>query len=123
MNTSELVDLALNYAVAKGLGARNLRHDTVATWWVTLNGKDRALSKGWAQSFLPSTDWEEVGQLIDLEKISISYRDVPGEPYWVAEIDHPLCQEYGPTALIAISRCFVTHRLGAVVDIPTELLK
>ena len=38
MKTSELTGAALDWAVAKCEGATNLRHDTVATWWVDLNG-------------------------------------------------------------------------------------
>jgi len=57
MKTSELTGRALDYAVALAKGGTGLWYDTVATWWIELDGEQRALAKGWAQSFTPSTDW------------------------------------------------------------------
>lgn len=75
-----------------------------------------------------STNWAQVGPLIDQEKITIRINAlVPGLP-WVAFIDfggsncNIKARQSGPTALIAACRCFVASRLGDTVDIPEELL-
>jgi hypothetical protein len=71
VKTSDLIGPALDWAVAKSAGATNLHYDTIATWWITLDGKDRALSKGWAQAFTPSIDWNHGGPVIFNKRISI----------------------------------------------------
>jgi len=70
IKTDDLIDAALDYAVAIAEGATDFRFDTVATYWVTLHGKDRALRSGWAQSYQPSTDWSHGGPIIDRAGIS-----------------------------------------------------
>ena len=129
MKTSELTGQALDYAVAKCEGGTNLRFDTVATYWVTLDGKDRALSKGWAQSFTPSTNWAQGGPIIKQERIAI---DVEHGDLWRARFGraritfdgraHHYHHQEGSTPLIAAMRCYVSSKLGDEVDIPKELL-
>jgi hypothetical protein len=102
MKTSELTGAALDWAVAKCEGATDFWFDTVATHWVKLDGKDRALRQGWAQSYLPSTDWSEGGPIIEREGIN-------------------LFQRKGPTPLIAAMRCYVASKMGDYVEIPEEL--
>jgi hypothetical protein len=76
IKTSELTGVALDWAVAKCEGATDLWFDTVATYWVKLNGEDRALRYGWAgMSYLPSTDWAQGGPIIDRECISVIRAD------------------------------------------------
>lgn len=73
VKVSELTGAALDYAVAKCEGGTNFHYDTVATYWITIDGKARALAKGWSrsQSFIPSTSWEHGGPIIERENISI----------------------------------------------------
>jgi len=125
MKTSELTNAALDWAVAKCEGATNFWFDTVATHWIKLHGKDRALRYGWAQSYLPSTDWTQGGPIIEREKITIDY-DHEG-PTLMWEAKHfafdgtELQREYGPTPLIAAMRCYVASKLGDTVEIPEGL--
>ena len=129
MKTSELTGAALDWAVAKCEGATNLRHDTVATWWVDLNGEPRALSSGWSprQSWHPSTDWSQGGPIIEREKLSVGTRYTNDQIYHDADV---LCWarnaiggflKYGPTPLIAAMRCYVASKMGDEVKIPEEL--
>ncbi|QHS09031.1 phage protein NinX family protein [Sinimarinibacterium sp. NLF-5-8] len=71
MKTTELTGTALDWAVAAAEGATNLRYDTVSTYWMTLNGKDIALKRGWSQTYSPSTAWSTAGPIIEREGISI----------------------------------------------------
>ncbi len=68
MLTSTLPILALNYAVALSEGGTDFRYDTVGTFWITIDGKDRALSTGWAQSYMPTID-SNGDDIIDRELI------------------------------------------------------
>ena len=128
MKTSELTGAALDWAVAKCEGATDFWFDTVATYWVKLDGKDRALRYGWAQSYLPSTDWAQAGPIIEREKVCIQ-RCIRACEYhgWLALKDSSFHDRSGPdemwgdTPLIAAMRCYVASKLGNEVDIPKEL--
>ena len=123
MKTSDLIGVSLDWAVAKCEGATNLWYDTVATHWITLDGKDRALSKGWAQSYLPSTDWAQGGPIIERARIGVE--PWGGDAFWVAmtysETGMTLQKKFGSKPLIAAMRCYVASRLGDDVEIPEEL--
>lgn len=72
ISVNDLSGRALDYAVAMAEGATHFWFDTVATYWVTINGKDLALSSGWAasMSFVPTSS--SVGDaIIDREGISV----------------------------------------------------
>jgi hypothetical protein len=123
MKTNELTGAALDWAVAKCEGGTGLWHDTVATYWVKLDGKDRALSKGWAQSYLPSTDWSQGGPIIEREKLCL---DIDSAGVWLAWTkqnydDEPRHMVSGPTPLIAAMRCYVASELGDNVELPEGL--
>ncbi len=73
--------------------------------------------------FLPTTDWSQMGPIIDREFISLtgwrsSKRDVR-----VAHLDTESAstQGMGPTALIAAARCYVVSKLGDIVEVLEEL--
>ena len=127
IKTSELIGRPLDYAVAIAMGGTDLQFDTVETWWITIDGKDRALSRGWsaAQNFSPSTDWAQGGPIIDQLKGTMwstnaswwGYR----APYNYANDKEGPTTE-GPTLLIAAMRCYVASKLGEKVDIPDELV-
>ena len=124
MKTSELTGAALDWAVAKTEGATDFWFDTVATYWVKLDGKDRALRYGWAQSYLPSTDWCQGGSIIEREELTLSHSPYDHVFYgrtrpWCAEKKGRM--EYGPTPLIAAMRCYVASKLGDEIELPEEL--
>jgi hypothetical protein len=116
IKVNEASGIQLDYMVAKALGATNFHYDTVATYWVTLDGKDRALSKGWSQSFTPSTNWAQGGPIIEREKITLS--DMGNG--WAAGLNGTLAH-FGYTPLIAAMRCFVSSKLGNEVEVPDAL--
>ena len=127
MKTTELSGAALDWAVAMCEGGTDFWHDTIATYWITLDGKDRALRSGWAQSYLPSTDWSQGGPIIERELIDL-HSSSGGD--WTAEKwEYEVTSgggtnthiAFGPTPLIAAMRCFVASRLGDEVEIPEEL--
>ena len=122
VKTSELTGAALDWAVAKCEGATTLRHDSVACWWFTLNGRDRVLSGGWSakQNWQPSTDWSQGGPIIERER------------FCVMQIDNGWCcttngsalhshAQQGQTPLIAAMRCYVASKMGDTIEIPEEL--
>ena len=125
--TSELTGVALDWAVAKCEGATDFWFDTVATHWVKLDGKDRALRYGWAQSYLPSTDWAQGGPIIERENIgvtpmTVTVGDDRGKRKWFANHEDKTDFQDGPTALVAAMRCYVATKLGDTVDVPDSLL-
>lgn len=126
VKTSELTGKALDWAVAVCLGGEGLWYDTIATHWIKIDGKDRALSKGWAQSFTPSTDWAQGGLIIEKIK-GFQFK------HWLESKPETCCEAhihnyegdwitFGPTPLIAAMRCFVASKLGDFVDVPKELV-
>ena len=108
IKTSELKDLALDWAVAKSEG---LLHDdgTVSDYWQ------------------PSILWEQGGPIIEREQITIGYyaktRGGLGVCATRAKVFDNMgwCLMYGDTPLIAAMRCFVASKLGDEVDVPDEL--
>ena len=123
MKTSELTGAALDWAVAKCEGGTDFWYDTIATYWIKLDGKDRALSKGWAQSFTPSTDWAQGGPIIEREKIRLDTTWNQEDGHWSARIDSVGGWWLGDTPLIAAMRCYVVSKLGDTVEIPQGLIK
>jgi hypothetical protein len=120
-DTETLTGLALTYAVALAEGGTGLSFDTVATWWITINGKDRALSSGWAQAFTPLTG-KDGDDIIDREKIDTDYDW--GDKSWhaVIRLHDEYVEVWGTTRREAAMRCFVASRLGDEVEIPEALL-
>jgi hypothetical protein len=122
IKVSEAKEKTLDYLVSLCEGATNLRYDTVATWWVDLNGEPKALSSGWgkSQSWHPSTNWSQGGPIIDKDEIDTVK---VGVKQWRGRIEggNPV-SGYGPTILIAAMRCYVASKLGDTVDIPDELI-
>ena len=121
IKTSELKGIALDYAVALAEGGENFRFDTVSTYWITINGKDRALKASWAQSFIPSTNWAQAGEIIEREEIAIMCHH--SGAFWDARVNTlPPVYWRGETSLIAAMRCYVASKLGDEVEIPEELV-
>ena len=103
MKTSELIGIALDWAVAKceghGIGI---------------------LNDPW---FTASTNWAQAGAIIEREGICLSCVDTMA--MWDARIyvpDEEPWQGEGDTPLIAAMRCYVASKLGDEVEIPEELI-
>ena len=115
MKTSELIDQALDWAVAK-CESLCLGEDLFGL-------KPIIAAPVFTQRFKPSTDWAQGGPIIERERIELRCWDFHSKP-WRAEIagsDSELA-EYGPTPLIAAMRAYVASKLGDEVEIPEELL-
>jgi hypothetical protein len=110
MKTSELTDIALDWAVAKcEVGAEFIAEIDDPHFY--------------------STDWSQGGPIIEREGISITGTGFTGwecEEGWYAHICNTKDfiedrYEHGPTPLIAAMRCYVASKLGDEVEIPEEL--
>ena len=74
--------------------------------------------------YAPSTDWAQGGPIIEREQVELCmHNNEEGTPViWKAAPYWDIGAEgYGPTPLIAAVRCYVTSKLGDVVEIPEEL--
>lgn len=103
LKTSELTDIALDWAVLKCMhsGAANdarfleiFKHQ-----------------RGAKQAHCYSLSWAEGGPIIEREKMGV----FPTHDGWAAGM------QSGPTPLIAAMRCYVKSQLGDEVDVPSEL--
>ena len=106
MRTSELTGPALEWAVAM---CEELTEHSMGLWKLPI------LEACTSFQYSPSTVWAPGGPIIEREGIEFRASGtqasiVDGRTY------------YGPTHLIAAMRCYVASKLGATVDIPTELL-
>ena len=138
VKTSELEGDALNWMVAKSLGAKGLRlHQDrclypeppylVIEWeygWVALADSNFSAGDSYAYEIIDEAlistcpifvdgefhCWEAFGH-------DLKYDD-NGE--YIEGSDHRM---YGPTRLIAGLRCFVSSKLGDEVDVPDQLGK
>ena len=100
MKTSELIDIALDWAVAKcEVGAEFIGEIDDPHFY--------------------STDWSQGGPIIEREEIAL-WPDAEGG--WLASADNGKgCDFHGPTPLIAAMRCYVASKLGDEVEIPEDL--
>jgi hypothetical protein len=107
IKTSELKDLALDWAVAK-CEKHASRH--------TVNVFDFN-----DYFFNPSTDWSQGGPIIEREKIRLDTTWNFEDGYWSARMDTVGGWWLGDTPLIAAMRCYVASQLGDEVEVPDEL--
>lgn len=132
IKTNELIDPALDWAVAKCEENSEFRLELRNKGYPNLKPFMRDISRssaggGWWPSY--STDWSQGGPIIEREEISIKHT-IPAmkDSVWQA---HPSMSakgaggkpSSGPTALVAAMRCYVASKLGDEVEIPEELLK
>lgn len=131
IKTSELSGVALRWAVSTALGHQPLlnMHSHGRTWDGWWESRPYAnASNEYRQLPRYEEDWAQGGPIIEREGI-ITNRLLGGMlgGLWLAAKrndggDSFLCDEHGPTVLIATMRCFVASRLGDEVDVPEELL-
>jgi hypothetical protein len=123
IKTSELTDIALDYAVAvllygeSRIVIKECLRDDGFTFFVTAKTNPN-LSKSF------SIDWESCGPIIERERINIS-EDIHPILDWTAIIyveDSEPWQYPGSTPLEAAMRCYVASKFGDTVEIPDELL-
>jgi hypothetical protein len=100
VEVSSLTGAALDWAVAKCKG----------------DNPDYALEC----NFRPSCNGEQGIQIIQTNRICIDPDSAPSK-MWTARI-WGLCNEYGPTPLIAAMRCFVVSKQGGEVEVPASLV-
>ena len=123
IKTSELIDAALDWVVAKAdenlypKGDVRLLDGKV----FTIEAGDYEQSDRW-QRYSPSTVWAQAGPIIQREQISVDFDADPecGGPCAASTRDSH-CYWVGPTPLIAAMRCYVASKLGDEVEVPDEL--
>ena len=117
MKTSELTDIALDWAVAEAAGLEYTFDTYIGSDecdpmpLVIVNGRQ----------WNPGTLWSQGGPIIEREGISTWVFD---DVIWKAQ--NPFASGVdqvfeGPTPLIAAMRCFIASKLGDEVDVPDEL--
>ena len=137
VKTNELIDVALDWAVAKCEMLRSRYIVTVDGFHIARNELDTWKPHGLCK-YLPSILWAQAGPIIEREDINVGrltrsevtesgdeiYRKDGWTAYttvsafWMTPV-----RQYGPTPLVAVMRCLVQSKLGAVIDVPEELCK
>ena len=148
VKTADLIDLPLDWAVAKCEGLP-LRRDPMgfktgpqAGWWVwDGEGQNevvghRKTNRNQHDGYSPSTNWSQGGPIIEREGINTfkhnkldeslldvwcAHKVVP-RPNMEGSFNSCALAINGHTPLIAACRCFVASRLGDEVDVPDELV-
>lgn len=130
INTNELIDEALNWAVIVAEhgkhDANNQRH---VEHFKNIRGGHPLHQQGHY-----STNWAHGGPIIEREGITVrEISPIMGKTEviarrWLAEMFRApekvrKALGHGPTPLIAAMRCYVAHKLGDEVDIPDELIR
>jgi hypothetical protein len=127
INTSELTENALDWAVAKCKGMDIEIRPAGACGrrlYVLAAASDRTpwtlVWQGWS----PSTDWALGGEIIEREEIFIgkSYaRGVWTAMKYTEQITRAAFED-GATPLIAAMRCYVASKMGNEIEIPENLI-
>lgn len=107
MKTSELKDLALDWAVSAAKGLSWKLHGHIPF----------------------STDWAQGGPIIERERIEWQWLPATDKQHQygarkpsLGGLNRTFCMD-GPTVLIAAMRCYVASKLGDEIDVPDELLE
>lgn len=128
--TSDLIGLALDWAVAMALGLELIRsHDhfrKIATHWSEeqlqehfSKSKNEWMHIDTVGNIAPygaySTSWAAGGPIIEREGLSLFKS---GTLWFSDNKPEDTADENGPTPLIAAMRCYVAYKLGDEVDVP-----
>ena len=118
VKTSNLTGINLDWAVAKAEGME-IDGPTVIT------GKFYRDDEGleWVVECEPTTNWTQVGPIIERERISVVSDSHEIKEGWIAESYQGNIQQFGPTPLIAAMRCYVMSRFVDEIEIPQELFE
>ena len=116
IKTSELTDVALDWAVAKAQGRTptfnmNSHGRVWHGWWLATGGEYERMPNY-------SNDWAQAGPILEREGISICRMTSD----WSAAYNPSGATQDGPTPLIAVMRCFCCSKLGDTVEVPEELI-
>ena len=127
IKTSELIDQALDCAVAKSIGIMHrdqyLGGHMMVGWWISGLHNDPNF---WIRldAFRPSTDWSQGGPIIERERIGVkAVHHGYAVSHWAATQEFVDGQCNGPTPLVAAMRCFCYSKFGDTVDIPPEFVQ
>ncbi len=112
MKTSELKDLALDWAVAKCEGP-----NSVAACYYDEDDLPMCRDEAPHMEWRPSTDWAQGGPIIEREHTEFDFN----EDTQTFHAYDGVQSGTGPTHLIAAMRCYVASKLGDTVDVPEEL--
>jgi len=122
IKTSELVGVALDYAVAKCENVDVVIH----------MGRVYIASSDFVYS--PATSWDQGGAIIDRENIFTYPKDLLGHGFGASKWKYPISHKYGnemlvnytdgfaATPLIAAMRCYVYSMFGPEIEIPNDYL-
>lgn len=127
IKAAEASGVVLDYMVAMALGGTEPWFDTVNTYWIKIDGKDKALSTKWSdqQNFAPTTLWAHGGPIIAREQISFdNFKGHPCAAFMGTHARYAF-RQWAPEGqiLIAAMRCYVASKLGEEVEVPDELLE
>lgn len=117
LKTSELIGPALDWAVELAILMERLSNNAQAA---SIASRNRRVSEvGY------STNWEQGGPLIEREWLQLTPwpNEADEELRWhCVQHDSPVqCHAFGPTALVAACRCYVSSKLGDEVELPEDL--
>jgi hypothetical protein len=115
VNTNELIDLALDWAVSQCKSQSFTYGDSE----YEIDG--RVFQRGGCSiERRYSSDWAHAGPIIEREMIDVcAYRSAWRAARYVGTVP---TYGYGPTPLVAAMRCYVASKLGDTVDVPEELI-
>lgn len=121
VKTAELIGPALDWAVAKSIGAYRGEYlvcEGGEPWpaWIFPEWFPVKATTG---AFSPSENWDQGGPLIAAHRVSVIYSDETCGPCAWTDSTAPW---HGSTPLISACRAIVAAKLGDVVSVPTELI-
>ena len=125
VETSKLIDHALDWAAAKCEGAKAAPIKSGGPVHLFLKIGFSPLP------YCPSTNWAQGGPIIERESIDTFTEKKSYPDSWLASVARYQnakklvgwrIHQYGPTPLIAAMRCYVASKLGDTVQIPRELV-
>ncbi|MDE9467031.1 phage protein NinX family protein [Xenorhabdus bovienii] len=119
IKTSKLTGKALDWAVARAIGAVEITEGTIHRLELP---DGYSVDDRYASTFSPASTWSQCGPLIERYLIELN-NQVTSEnevEHWATCMDEYI---YGSTALEATCRIVVYVKLGDEIEIPDELLE